>query len=292
MIKKGLSRLGIFFLYLISFLPFWLLYLFADMLFILIYHVFKYRRSVVQQNLANSFPEKSAAELKLIDKQYFKYLADLIMENIKLVSISERQLKRRLVVTNPEMISNYYAKGRSVIVVGGHYCNWEMAGLGFCFYTTNKFIVVYKPLTSAVFNQFFINMRSRFGTIPVSMKQTLRKMIEFKNEPSTFALLGDQTPVREDATYFTTFLNQPTAIFLGIEKLAKSMNDVVLFYAMKRVKRGYYTCTLDDLFENPKHTLPYEISDAHVARLEQCIRDEPQYWLWSHRRWKFKPGPK
>ncbi|MDB5011174.1 MAG: lauroyl acyltransferase [Mucilaginibacter sp.] len=289
MMERGLSRLGIFFLYLISLLPFWFLYLISEILFVVLYYITHYRRRVVQENLRNSFPEKAEEERKIIEKKFFRYLADFIVETIKTISISEQALRRRVIVTNPEMISDYYEKGRSVIVVGGHYCNWEFAGLGFQFYTDKKFMIVYKPLSNSVFDKFFLNIRSRFGTIPVSMKQTLRKMVEYKNELTTIAFLSDQTPVREDAVYFANFLHQPTAVFLGIEKLAKSMDKVVLYYDMRRIKRGYYTCTLTNLFANPAQTVPYEITEAHVKQLELTIRKEPQYWLWSHRRWKFKP---
>jgi KDO2-lipid IV(A) lauroyltransferase len=289
MIKKGLSRLGIFFLYLISLLPFWLLYIISDILFIVLYYIIHYRRKVVQENLRNSFPEKSKPELDDIEKEYFKYLADLIVETIKMISISEKEIKRRVIATNPAMVENYFAEGRSVIAVGGHYCNWEMAALNFCFYNKEKFLIVYKPLSNTLFDDFFFKIRSRFGGIPVPMKQTMRKMIEYKNEQFVSVLVGDQTPVRAEANYFTTFLNQPTPVFLGIEKLAKAMNHVVVFYDMMRIKRGYYSYTLIPIIENPKETKPYEITEAHVRCLESIIRAEPKYWLWSHRRWKFKP---
>ncbi|MDB5011175.1 MAG: lauroyl acyltransferase [Mucilaginibacter sp.] len=289
MIKKGLSRLGIFFLYLISLLPFWFLYLIADVLFLVLYYVTSYRRKVVQENLRNSFPEKTEKERNNIEKEYYKYLADLIVEIIKTISISEKEIKRRVTATNPDLVNSYYAEGRSVIAVGGHYCNWEMAALNFCFYGTEKFMIVYKPLSNLLFEEFFFKTRSRFGGIPVSMKQTLRKMIEYKNELTSSVFVGDQTPVKEEANYFTTFLNQPTPVFLGIEKVAKLTNDIVVFYDMKRVKRGFYTYTLVPLVENPKLTQPYEITEAHVKYLELMIKREPQYWLWSHRRWKFKP---
>jgi len=289
MIKKGCLSLCVFLLYLISLLPFWFLYFIANFLYVLLYYITHYRRKVVIENLKSSFPEKTLAEINIIEKQFYRYLADFIVETVKSISISEAALKQRIALTNPEMISNYYKQGKSVIAVGGHYCNWELAGLNFYFYTDKKFMIVYKPLSNAIFDKFFYKIRSRFGTIPVSMRQTFRKMVEFKNERTTIGMLGDQTPAREEANYFTDFLNQPTAVFLGIEKLARSMDTVVLFYAMKRIKRGYYSYTLIPLFENPKETEPYEITKAHVQCLETLIKKEPQYWLWSHRRWKFKP---
>jgi len=289
MIKKGLSRLGIVFLYLISLLPFWLLYAVSDVLFFFLYYVLRYRRDVVQENLQNSFPEKSTKERALIEKEYFSYLADLIMETIKTITLSKKEIERRVVNTNPELLAQYLQTGRSIITVSGHYCNWEYAALNFSAVNKSKFMIIYKPLTNEWFDNFFIEVRSRFGGIPVSMSQTMRKMVEYRNEQTVSVLVGDQTPVRSEVNYFTEFLNQPTPVFLGIEKLAKSMDDIVVFYHMRRIKRGYYTYTLIPITEHPKQTEQYEITNAHVKCLEEVIRREPQYWLWSHRRWKFKP---
>jgi len=288
-IKNGLLRLAIFLLYLFSLLPFWLLYIISDFLYVLIYYITRYRRRVAEENLRNSFPEKTKAELKAIEKLFFRYFADFIVETVKAISISEQELKRRVILTNPEVISNYYAQGRNIIAVGGHYCNWELAGLNFYFYTDKKFMIVYKPLSNAIFDKFFYRIRSRFGTIPVSMRQTLRKVVEVKKELSAIALLGDQTPSREEVNQLVEFLNQPTPVFQGIEKLAMSTDSVVVYYDMKRIKRGYYSYTLIPLFEEPKKTAPLEITKVHVKHLEDIIKREPQYWLWSHRRWKFKP---
>jgi KDO2-lipid IV(A) lauroyltransferase len=287
MINKGLSRLGIFFLYLVSLLPFWLLYFVSDCLFFLLFYIISYRRKVVQENLANSFPEKSVIERAAIEKKYFRYLADLIVETVKMISISKEEMQRRVVCTNPEVVKGYEAVGKSVTAVAGHYCNWEWAGMEFSVDT--RLFVIYKPLTSGVFDSFFIKVRTRFGAIAVAMKQTLRTMVAHKNEFTVTVFAGDQTPVREQTNYFTRFLNQPTAVFLGIEKIAKLIDSAVIFYDMKRVKRGYYTYTIVPLIENSKDSAPHEITEAHVKYLEGMINREPQYWLWSHRRWKFKP---
>ncbi len=289
MIKKGLSRLGTFFLYLVSLLPFRILYLISDVLFIILYYITGYRRQVVQENLANSFPEKSVHERKIIERKYYRYMADLMMETIKSVSISADEVKRRMKPTNPELMEHYFDQGKSIIAAAGHYGNWEMACLSFGFLTDKRKIVVYKPQSNAVFTDFFNKTRSRFGSTMVSMRQTLRKMIEYKNELTFTVLASDQTPTREDAKYFTMFLNQPTAVFLGIEKLTKVVDSVVIFYKINLIKRGYYTYTFVPLIEEPKQTKPFEITEAHVKYLESIIKEKPEYWLWSHRRWKIKP---
>jgi KDO2-lipid IV(A) lauroyltransferase len=289
MIIKGLSRLGIFFLYLVSLLPFWFLYLISDLLFFITYYITGYRRKVVQENLRNSFPEKTDEERLVIEKKYFKYLADLIVETIKMTSASEKTILKRVKTTNPEIINAYFDQGKSIIAAVGHYCNWEMAALRLSLFTKEKVIIVYKPLSNATFDDYFIKMRSRFGASLVAMKNVLRTMVKYKNDVTFTTLVADQTPVRHEANYFTAFLNQPTAFFSGIEKLAKLTDSVVIFCDVKRIKRGYYAYTVIPLIEKPKETAPFEITETYVKYLETMIRREPQYWLWSHRRWKFKP---
>jgi KDO2-lipid IV(A) lauroyltransferase len=289
MIKKGLSRLGTFFLYLLSLLPFWFLYLISDVVFVILYHITGYRRKVVQENLKNSFPEKTEEERRLIERKYYKYMADLMMETIKSVSMSEKQVRKRMIPTNPELVEYYFKQGKSIMAAAGHYCNWEMACLSFGFLTDKRRLIVYKPQSNEVFTDFFNRTRSRFGATMISMKQTLRKMIEYKNELTFTVLASDQTPVKHEINYFTTFLNQPTAVFLGIEKLTKVVDCVVIFYRIDLVKRGYYTYTFVPLVEEPKQTKPYEITEIHVKYLESLIKEKPEYWLWSHRRWKIKP---
>ena len=289
MIKKGLSYIGIFFLYLLSLFPFWFLYLISDILFVVIYYIIGYRRKVVQQNLQNAFPEKTIPERKDIERKFYRYFADLIVETIKTISISPKELSKRVKAINPELVHKLLNIDKKIVAVAGHYGNWEMLALGITSITDKKFMIIYKPLSNSVFDRFFIRTRSRFRGIPVAMKMVLRKMVELKNEPFITVLLGDQTPVKHESTYFTTFLNQPTAVFLGLEKMAKSFDCLVYFCDLRRVKRGYYTYTAVSLIDDAKEAKPYEITKAHVQYLEKVIREKPEYWLWSHRRWKFKP---
>jgi len=289
MLKNAADSIGIFFWYLASLLPFWFLYLVSDVIYLFLYYITGYRKKVVRENLQNSFPEKSTDERRKIEKQYFRYLGDLFVETVKMISISEKELRKRMYITNPEIVDHYFNQGRSIIAAAGHYGNWEMSALAFGMLTEKKTIIVYKSLSNPAFDFFLNKQRARFGSMLVSMKQTLRTIIALKDELTISVLASDQTPVKHEITYFTTFLNQPTAVFLGIEKIAKMVNSVVLFYRIDVVKRGYYTYTLVPLIENPKDTEQYEITNTHVAYLDKQIKETPQYWLWSHRRWKFKP---
>ncbi len=281
--------MGTVFLYLVSLLPLRFLFLIADLVFFVLYYITGYRRKVVEENLRNSFPEKPEAERKVIEKKYYRYMADLMMETVKSVSISAKELQRRMKPTNAGLAEAYFSRGKSILAAAGHYGNWEMACLEFGFLTGNRRIVIYKPQSNQVFTDFFNRTRSRFGVTLVAMRQTLRKIVEYKNELTFTVLASDQTPAREDAKYFIDFLNQPTAVFLGVEKISKMMDCVVIFYKIERIRRGYYQYTLVPLCEDPKNTRPHEITELHVRYLEGLIKEKPEYWLWSHRRWKIKP---
>ncbi|TAH03435.1 MAG: lauroyl acyltransferase [Sphingobacteriales bacterium] len=286
MFENLLTRFYIFFLKIISLLPFWVLYIISDFMFFVLFYVFKYRKKVVDDNLLNSFPQKSNEERNGIAKQYFAYLADLIVETIKMISITDVEAKNRFRILNPELLDFYVNQGRNIAVVAGHYGNWEMANVvGFC--TNKKKLVIYKPLTNKIFDQFLNSVRSKFSVLMVPMKMVMRKMVELRNEPTISFFLCDQTPVSHEANYFTTFLNQKTAVFLGVEKIAKTTNSVVVFCKVNCIKRGYYTCEFIPLIDEPSKTKEFEITEIHVKFLENIINQEPKYWLWSHKRWKF-----
>ncbi len=274
---------------LISFLPFPVLYFLSDILYLFLYYIIKYRRIVVSENLLNSFPEKSKSELRQIEKRFYRYLADLILESVKTISISAIEIKKRFVFKNLELLTNYLQNGRSVIAVTGHYGNWEWGPVAIGLELKEKVLVVYKPLSDKLFEGLMNSMRTRFGTIMVPMKQTLRKVVEFKNEPHVLVLVGDQTPSREESEYFTSFLNQQTAVFLGVEKIALKTNNPIIYFSINRLKRGYYECLVKSLIDNPEQTKEYEITNSHIRELEKNIRFQPEYWLWSHKRWKFSP---
>ncbi len=287
--NKVLFQVVAFLLKLISLLPFWLLYLISDVLFFFLYYIFKYRRKVVQSNLRNSFPEKSIEDLAAIEKNFYGFFADMIMESVKSFSISAEELKKRYKFENLQAITRHLESGRSVIAVSGHYGNWEWGPLGIALELKFDILVVYKPLSDKNFDHLINSIRSRFGTIMVPMKQTLRKLTEYKNKPHVLVLVGDQTPTWEESQYFTNFLNQATAIFLGVEKIAVKSDDAVIYFSIKRIKRGHYVSIVKPLMNNPRDTKEYEITNLHTHELEKLIREAPEYWLWSHRRWKLKP---
>ncbi|WP_026898336.1 lysophospholipid acyltransferase family protein [Daejeonella oryzae] len=289
MIKKSLFRLASFFLHLISLLPFWLLYVFADILFVILYYLTAYRRKVTQSNLKNAFPEKSESERNLIERKYYRFLADNILESIKMKSMSADDIRKRCKVHNPEEVNKHLDNGKAVLLATGHYANWEWGNLIIALTFPEKLFVIYKPLSNKNFDTFINKMRAKFGAVMVPMRLTLRKIVELKSEKYLFGFASDQTPTRHESQYFTTFLNQPTAVFLGLEKIAKTTNNPVVFTHINRLKRGYYEYTFTTLVEHPKLTAEHEITNLHTQKLEQIIKQKPELWLWSHRRWKFRP---
>ncbi|MCK5822520.1 MAG: lysophospholipid acyltransferase family protein [Bacteroidales bacterium] len=287
--QKIFFYLFYFFSWLLSIMPLKIQYLNADIIYIILYYIISYRKKVVYTNLKNSFPEKSEKERKIIEKKFYKHLADLFIENISIHFIKEKEILKRVKFTNIEVLNNYYEQNKSVIGVLGHYGNWELY-LGMPLITKHLNIGVYKKLSNKSFDNFFKKTRQKFGAKPVEMQNTVRTIIKYTKEKKlSFAgFVSDQTPTKSESHYWTKFLNQDTPVFLGVEKIAKKTNQAVVFLDMRKVKRGYYQVEIIKLFDNPKETKEYEITECHVKLLEKIIKEEPEYWLWSHRRWKHK----
>ncbi|MFD0941307.1 lysophospholipid acyltransferase family protein [Pedobacter boryungensis] len=287
MIKKGFSHIGIFFLSILSLLPLPVLYFFARLLYYPLYYIIGYRKAVVRGNLVKSFPEKNREEIINIEKTFYKYLADLIFEIVKMGSISKKELRKRVKFHNLEAIETYFKKGESVLACTGHYCNWELSMLALGDAASATEYVIYKPINNEVFENWFNKIRTRFGNVFVAMRQTLRAIIATKDTPTMFCFASDQTPVKHETQYVLEFLNQRTAVLLGLEKIALQTNRPIFYFEVKRVKRGYYEVEVMPLCLNPKETQGHEITDLLFEFLEKTIKHEPAFWLWSHRRWKY-----
>jgi Kdo2-lipid IVA lauroyltransferase/acyltransferase len=270
-------------------LPMRVLYVFSDFLYIILYHVISYRRKVVAENLRNSFPEKSASELKTIEKKFYRHLADLMIEILKLTHMSREQSLSRMKITNIELLDRLYDEGRDVIAVIGHYNNWEWLK-SLIYHTKFQTVSIYKPLQNKRFDRFLLGLRERGGMILTPMSLIVREILEAKknNRKSIYSFITDQTPPRGDIKYWTTFMNQDTPVYLGVEKIASKYDMAVVFFNVTKIKRGYYSYNPELLFEHTKGLPEYEITEKHVKRLEEIIREKPEYWIWSHRRWKHK----
>ncbi len=255
------------------------------------YHVVGYRKKVVRQNLERSFPHKSAAELKRIEKQFFLNLTDLIVECLKLVSLSPSDLRKRVTSTGSEKVIQTLSSGSPVLILGAHLGNWEyMSAAGNSIFSF-PIDGVYKPLASSFFEEFMKFMRGRFGINLVRMKDTLRHILRHRGEQRILTLLSDQVPPYGEIQYWTTFLHQDTPFYVGAEKLRTSFNYPTFFIGMRHLRRGYYQIEFQELLPAPSKGVQEEghpVTDAFARRLEEWIEQYPSEYLWSHKRWKHK----
>ena len=271
----------------ISVLPYTILYFISDLLFFILYRVIGYRKKTVFGNLKRSFPDKSDKELISIMGEFYRHLCDIIMEGIKGFTISEKQIKKRLIIKNPEF-SNYFAdKGKSIIFVGGHYNNWEICAQAFAMYSNHICIGIYKPLSNEFLNRKIYTSRSKFGMNLVSMKQTKRSF-ESVSQAKAIVFGSDQNPSNPKRAYWMNFLNQDTAVLFGVEKYSKEYNWPVIYVSISKVDRGYYEVEYSLITDNPTEQPYGKITEDFTKRLEQDIINQPEYWLWSHKRWKHK----
>ncbi|MFN2394788.1 MAG: lysophospholipid acyltransferase family protein [Bacteroidales bacterium] len=278
------------FQHLISFLPLLVLYSFSGLLSWLFRNVFYYRLSVVRENLRKSFPDKPKEELIKIEKAFYRNLTDVMVEVIKLKSISSGQLRNRCFYTREsvELLNQYYREGKSILIVMGHMGNWEWAGAAYPLWNSHQIITAYRPLSNKAWNLYMYNMRSRTGNIIVPMKSITRQMLKMRNEVTGTALIADQTPSVSNA-YWVKFLNQETPFFKGAEILSKKFDLPVFWGCVKRVQRGYYKIDLQLITDKPQSfEKEGSLTRLHASFLERDIQEQPESWLWSHRRWKHK----
>ena len=283
-----LSRLLIGCLYFFSILPLWILYRISDGLYLFLFYILQYRRKIVLTNLKNAFPKKDHKELTEISHRFYRHLCDQMIETIKALTISKRQIARRCTVLDPEILNKYARERRSVVAVLGHYGNWEWAALTAAVHFEQQMVVVYKPLINKAFDRMFRNMRTRFGVEVVPTANIARYYVRNKDEVFVNCLVADQSPSRIANAYWTTFLHQDTAFIQGPEKFARKYNHPVVYVSLQKVKRGRYQLHLSDLTDSPRELAPHKITSLHIQALEADIHRAPAYWLWSHRRWKRK----
>lgn len=275
--------------YLVSLLPLRLLYIASDALCPLLYHVARYRRHIVRKNLTASFPEKPIDEIKKIERQYYLWLCDYVVETIKLFTISPEQMRRRMVFKNTEEVERSVAEGRSCAVYLGHVGNWEwITSLPLSMSEAATCMQIYHPLESPVFDRLFLRLRGRLGAESVSMGDTLRRIIERRNEGKNLVIgfIADQVPLWNSIHYWTDFLHHDTPVFTGTERIARKCGMDVYYMEVTCVKRGYYEAEFKLMTRNATESKEFEITEHYFRLLEGTINAHPSYWLWSHNRWK------
>ena len=276
-------------LWFVSILPFRLLYAVSDVLYVVLYHIVGYRKQTVQENLKLVFPEKSEAERQLITKRFYHHLCDMILEAIKSMSISVEDMKARFKFTNIELIKEFEKQNKSIVLMCAHYGSWEWI---FIIQTYVKFrgYAIYKRLNNRYFDKLFRGIRARYNSYLVTTKETIPTLIENKKKGvlTMNGFVSDQTPKKGKAYHWNTFMGIEVPIHTGAEMLAKKLDMPVIFFSVKRIKRGFYETTFQTLAEQPNEYKNYAITDQFLKHVEQQIIDAPEYYLWTHKRWKHR----
>lgn len=276
-------------LWLISILPFRLLYALSDVLYIFLYKIFGYRKSTVKANLKLVFPEKSDKEIREITSKFYHHLCDMIVESIKSMTISEKELKKRYRFSNIELINDLEKKQRSIILMCAHYGSWEWIFI-LQTYVKHKGYAVYKRLRNKYFDRLVKRIRARHNTYLITTKETFNVLKECKSngELTINGFVSDQSPKANKAFHWNEFMGIKVPMYTGAEMLAKKLDMAVVFFSVKRIKRGYYETTFKTISENPNEYKDYEITDIFFKLVEQQINEAPQYYLWTHKRWKHR----
>lgn len=272
----------------VAIIPWGLIYGYSNLMAKLLHNVLKYRVKVTRSNLRLAFPEKSDAELAVIEKQSYQNLADISVEALKGFTMRNSAIRERHKILNPELLDYYYNQKQSIIGVAGHLNNWEWGALSAGIQLKHHPVAIYKPLSNKLIDWFIKWNRSIRGTELVPTNQTFDTFQKYKHKPCIYILVADQSPSNLSKAYWINFFNQDTACIHGPEKYAKMYNYPVIYIDIKRVKRGYYTVELSVLCDKPNELQDGELTAAYMHRLEQSIRENPESWLWTHRRWKRK----
>ena len=275
--------------YVFSLLPMSVHYVISDFLFWILYKVVGYRRNVVWNNLKESFPEKSEEELRKIERGFYHFFCDYLVETVKLMTISKGEMKRRIVFKNAELVDEIMGSGQSIALYLGHYCNWEWVSSIPLWVNPSAWCgQVYHPLENKDFDKLFLKIRKRMGANSIAMQDTLREVVKHKreNQPIIIGYISDQKPHWVNIHHWVNFLHHDTPVLTGTERIVHKMNHAVLYLEIQRVRRGYYEAEFKCITREPQKLKEFELTDIYFEMLEKSIRRAPEFWLWSHDRWK------
>lgn len=273
--------------FIISLLPLWVFYRLSDGLYYLVYHVVRYRRRVVYANLRSSFPEKSEAEIERIAKDFYSFFCDYIVETLKFFSMGEKNIRKRMKFEGIDQVKEDFTNGRSVSIYLGHYCNWEwISSLGL--HLDEQCGQIYHPLENATLDRLFLYMRGRFKAQSIKMDDTFLTILKWKKEgrKNIVGYIADQVPGYNNIHYWADFLHHDTPVFTGAERISKIMDTAVYYIDVERPRRGYYVARFIKIADSLNEHPVFFATEQYFRLLEKNIQRAPQYWLWSHKRWK------
>lgn len=267
--------------------PYWLLYLKSDLCYLLVYHVARYRRKVVRENLLRSFPEKGAKEIKTIEKRFYRNLCDLFMEAPKMMCMGPNGYSKRITYANPEVLEPLFKQQKSIFYAIPHSGNWEWFGKMIPSFAPHHNVAVYKKVKSPVFDELMLYMRTKGISVePVEADSAFKHLVKQRKRWNAVLMMADQSPHGLDSDYWTKFLHQDTCWFTGVERMAKALDYAIVFVAMQRQGRGHYEVRYELITDNSKAMGEGQIMEKYVSCVERFIQANPDNWLWSHRRWK------
>ena len=272
-------------LWIFSLLPIQILYLISKIIRFIVYDILCYREKVVIDNIQNTFIKKSQTEVIKLKNNFYNYFFELIVEIIKLLSISNDELNKRFTFSNINVIKQSLKQNKSVIVVVGHYGNWEWALRSASNLIDTKIIGVYKRINNTIFEWLLLKIRSNTNVLPVEIKSLPRELVN-NNEKKIYAIVADQSPTLEQSNVRINFLNRDTLVYTGVEKISKKYNMPVFYLSIKLTRKGYYESSFEEICSKNINGKKLEITKEFFSKLENQIKSEPRLWLWSHKRWK------
>ncbi|MBR6539419.1 MAG: lysophospholipid acyltransferase family protein [Bacteroides sp.] len=278
-----------FLLKLISYIPFRVLYVLSDGLYYILYYIIRYRRKIVRKNLTESFPTLKGKEILQVEKKFYRYFTDQVLESCKMATISPEEMKKHMKFTNIEAANAVFKEGKSIALYMGHYGNWEwISSIPLWVAEGVTSVQIYHKLRNDNTNRLILNMRERLGAISVEMRKTARYITEITNtnQVSVIGFIADQSPKKKEVRYFLPFLHHRTPILVGTEKIVKHYGFEAWFLDMKRVKRGYYEAELIRMHEEPASLPDFELTEIYFRMLEKMIQERPELYLWTHNRFK------
>jgi KDO2-lipid IV(A) lauroyltransferase len=272
----------------LSRIPMPALYAFAGFLYFLAYYVVRHRQRVIHEQLATVFPDLSAAERTRIHKQFLRNFCDVLVEVLKSVSMTEDQMRARVRILNLEAAEGFLGAGQSVMFVTSHLCNWEWLLHGVTVQLGHPVDAAYKPLHDRWAERLMLGLRSRFGARLIPAKELLADFLRRRGIVRALAMNADQAPVSTDQRYWTKFLGQDTAFYIGAEQIARATRLPIIYLGMRRLRRGHYEVELRQLWDGRERTEPNQVTERYARACEIDVLKNPADWLWSYRRWRLK----
>jgi KDO2-lipid IV(A) lauroyltransferase len=282
------ARWPVVLIWLLGRLPLPLLYMLADMLFVLFFHLIRFQRDLVVENLGRAFPEQSSQAIRRLAARSYRHAIHILFETIKCLSFSDHELAQRVEIENTELIDSLLHQHRTILAAASHHCNWEWLQMACSARLGVPLAVLYKPLNHRGIDTLLLQMRSRYGSKLIEAKSSLPELVKFARQPGVIAVVADQGPRADEEKYWSRFLHRDTAFFPGLEKLAQLLKAPVVFVRMKRVRRGHYRICFEVLTEPPYRQQSGVIMEPYIRAVEKQIIEAPQDWFWAYKRWKYK----